>query len=262
MVVVLDPGVEVNQELAHAGAEGHLEMLVLLFEPLSKGTDGRMAAAGGEGRHVEHAANVRSSAPDGAFAAEVSAVAVEGRDAHQRRDLLPVEHSQFGQLGQERGCGRDADPGNTRQERGLAFEVVVGLEQFGDVFLDAFDLLVEQVDDLLDVLADLLGNRGLLAIEFRGAMFDELPPPRDERFEFGLFGRRLLDGPRPNVCTEASDRLGVDAIGLGESTETTGIVTDLARIDDGDSVAGIGKLDDDAPLIASGGFDDDECLVG
>ncbi len=93
-------------------------------------------------------------------------------------------------------------------------------------------------------------------------MFDELTTRGDESFEFGLFGRHSLDGARLDMGAEASDRLGIDAISLGEPTETRGVVADLVGVDDGDGVAGIGEFGDESSLIASGGFDDGQRFVG
>ncbi len=55
----------------------------------------------GQRSHVENTPNPGASAPDGASAAQGTAVPVEGRHAHQGRDLPSVQSAQLGQVGQQ-----------------------------------------------------------------------------------------------------------------------------------------------------------------
>gem|GEM_PF-5127173 len=53
----------------------------------------------------------RCPSKDGALAAKIATVAIERRQASQRRGLTAIEFSQFGHLGQEQRRRAWADPG-------------------------------------------------------------------------------------------------------------------------------------------------------
>src|SRR6266700_3814743 len=61
---LLEHDVEVPDELAHAGSDGHLERFAGGGEPLVKGLHDRVKLGGGVGGHVEDVAHVDASAAD------------------------------------------------------------------------------------------------------------------------------------------------------------------------------------------------------
>ena len=62
---------------------------------------------------------------------KASAVAIEGSQADQGRDFLPVEKSQFRQVGQQRNDGDLADAGNGLDDIPFAFPFIVRFEKLG-----------------------------------------------------------------------------------------------------------------------------------
>ena len=139
MRIRFEERVEDDEEFSHAGDEDDLERFALGFESFGKGPDDWIAAFCSECGHVQDAADRSSSAADGAFAMKASAIAIEGRQADESRDLLSVENSQFRQVGQQRNGGDLADAGNGLDDAPFAFPFIVRFEKLGDPFFDAFD---------------------------------------------------------------------------------------------------------------------------
>src|SRR5947209_12483984 len=100
--VVADHGVEDGEELAHHGREGELFSFSGGGQPLVERLKKGIVAAGDEGGHVEGTAHLGPAAPGRALATHFSAVAVEGSDADQGSDLLAIETSELGQIGNQR----------------------------------------------------------------------------------------------------------------------------------------------------------------
>lgn len=258
MGVIFDHGVEDDQQFSHACGDDDFELFAFGFEAFGELSDDWVAPSGGESRHVEDASHGGPSPPYRSFAAEASAIAVEGGQADQGGDFLPVEDPQLGKLGQQRGDGHRADARDTAEQVHFILPVIVGFKQVEDMFLDAFDLLVQQVDDLLDAFADCFKGDRFQAVFFGGSQFDELTSTDDELIEFGLFFRCFFEGSRPDVLAEAGDDGSVEAIRLGKDAESSGEVTDLTRVDDGDVMADAYEFGDQSPLIPAGGFDHEQ----
>ena len=77
-------------------------------EPQSKRPDLCVTPFGAERGHVQSIPDEGAASPDGSDTHEKSAVVIEGSDAHQGRNLLSVELSQF----REGRCGGDSDADN------------------------------------------------------------------------------------------------------------------------------------------------------
>ena len=101
---MLEHGVEDDEQLAHAGREGHLLRLTSGHEPPVEDLDNRIEPAGYQRRHVQCGSDPTASSPDGASAMQRAAVSVEGRRTDQGGDLPPVQGAQFGQV-REKGEG-------------------------------------------------------------------------------------------------------------------------------------------------------------
>ena len=182
-----DECVEGDQEFSHAGDDDDLEGFALAFEAFGKGLDDRIATSCGECGHVQDTADRGSSAPDGTFAMITSAVAIEGSQADQGRDFLSVEKTQFREIGQHRNDGDLADTGNGFDDVRFVFRLVVRFEKLGDLFFDAFDLLFQQSDHLLNALLDRLGSQQFLSIRFGRSQVDQLAASGDQLAKFFLF---------------------------------------------------------------------------
>src|SRR5438552_13932164 len=60
--------------------------------------------------------------------------------------------------------------------------------------------------------------------------------------------------PRLHSLTKEGQDMGVNAVSLGELSQSPGEVTYLTRVDDGDAMAGIDEFSDERSFIASRGF--------
>ena len=75
-----------------------------------------------------------------------------------------------------------------------------------------------------------------------------------------MAGRLVRQGThrRPDGLGEMSDRLGIQAVGLGQSAHRPGEAADLTRVDHRHRQAGRGQGRREADLHAAGGFEHDE----
>ena len=108
--------IENRQQLAHRGYEGNLRRFAGGAQALVELPDDRVPARRYQGRHVQGRADGRSTAPDGPVPAPPPAVAIEGRHAHQRGNLLAIEQAQLRQFGQHRAAHHRPNAGHTLQQ--------------------------------------------------------------------------------------------------------------------------------------------------
>jgi hypothetical protein len=107
--------IENDQELAHAGREGHFLGLPGSTEALVEGANHGIEAGGDNRVHVQHGSHVSPATPHRALASPRAAVAIEGRDADQRGNLFMGQRAQFWQMGQEGGGQHRAHAGHAPQ---------------------------------------------------------------------------------------------------------------------------------------------------
>src|SRR5207237_7468951 len=105
----LNHRIEDHQELAHAGNQGNLLRLASSEQTLVEGADDTVMRDGHDGRHVQAAAQVRSSAADATLAAALSRIAIQWSNANELGDLAAGQLSQLGQQRNEQCGGRVAD---------------------------------------------------------------------------------------------------------------------------------------------------------
>ena len=230
----------------------------MLSEPLSEGFDDGVATFGGQGSHVEDAADGLTSAGDGAFTLEGAAISIEGSQADESRDLLAVQLAKFGDIGDDGGGGDAPQAGHRLDELSFVAPVIVGLDDGFDGLFDVADLGFQGVEHGLDALPGGLSSGDMPAIGLLGAKVDELPPAGDKLLDFGLFFGSFLDGGGLHLLSEESQDPGIDAIGLGHQAQGPGEVAGPFGIDNRDAVAGIEEVGYDFALVAAGGFEDDE----
>ena len=187
-----------------------------------------------------------------------SAVAIEGSQADQGRDFLSVEKTQFREIGQHRNDGDLADTGNGFDDARFVFRLVVRFEKLGDLFFDAFDLLFQPSDHLLNALLDQLGSQQFLSIRFGRSQVDQLAASGDQLAKFFLFFAVFGNRSRPDVLSEEGDDPCINAVGFGQDAEASSEIANLTRIDDGHEMTGAGEFSNDESLIRTGGFDDDQ----
>src|SRR5262245_17889284 len=99
MLVSMDQTVEYDQELPGAGDHGATEALAGLTQSLVQRGNGGIVPGGSESGHVQDDSDAFSSAADEAFAAQRSAVVVEGSQTDERGDAATVDAAQLRQLG-------------------------------------------------------------------------------------------------------------------------------------------------------------------
>jgi hypothetical protein len=232
----------------------------MLSESLGEGFDDGVATHGSQGGHVENGADGFASSADAAFAFVGSAVAVEGGHSDERGDFLPVELSQFGDVGDHGGGSDAAEPIDGFDELSLVAPIVVGLDEILDGGFDAVDLPLQGFEDSLDAFPGRLGRGDSQPIGFLGSQIDELPSAGDELLDFDLFLGSFLDRRRLYLLCEEGQDAGINAIGLGHQAQGPGEVASPLGIDDGDSKAGVGEVGDNFSFVAAGGFEDDETI--
>lgn len=189
---------------------------------------------------------------------KASAVTIVRSQAGQGGDFLAIEPSQFREFGQEGRGGGVADARDGSQDVPFMLPMVIRFEQFRDLLVEGFDLLVEQRDHLLQTFLDDFRGWDFLPVCFGRSEVDQLPASRDELLQFLLFFVVFCNRSGADVLSEAGDDAGVDAVGFGEDAEAFGEVADLARVDDGDPMSRGDEIGDEALLIPAGGFDDDQ----
>jgi hypothetical protein len=91
-------------------------------------TDFRIKGSGGQGGHVEQAADFFSTAGDMGAAVLFARFSVIGRHPHQSGDLVAIEPAQFRQMRQQHGAGLRADAGSASQQPILMLQIIVGLD--------------------------------------------------------------------------------------------------------------------------------------
>src|SRR5690606_9756709 len=136
-LLVPEHGVDLCQEGAHAGDQGHLGAFAPASECLIALLQGRLGADRAPSGHVQHAPDASAPTPDAAQSALAAAVGVVGGDADQGRDLSAFDLPQFGQ---ERDQGGGSDRPDARDGTQLGRSLAVGL---GDGLGDG---LVQQDD--------------------------------------------------------------------------------------------------------------------
>src|SRR3989304_6694040 len=107
-------------------------------------------AGGGEGGHVKGLTHMPSAAVDGAGSTHFAAIAVQGGNAHQERDLLPRALSQFREAAQESTGGLGTDPRHASEDLILVAPRRAFLDALIDVSIDSFELLIEGLQEGLD----------------------------------------------------------------------------------------------------------------
>jgi hypothetical protein len=191
-LVTSQHGIEDDQQLPHARSENDLRWLAFGQKASGEGTDHGVVLLGTEGSHVETSTDGGSSAPDRAATSELAAVPVERGHAHERGNLLPVESSNFRQLGNESGCSLGSDSGNALEPLVPAPPVVVRLDELDDGSGDPLEILADPLDRLPNAIVDERGV-GLFAAVFLGnPVIHELLPPNDEFPQLLLLLAELL----------------------------------------------------------------------
>ena len=126
-------------------------------------------------------------------ALDCTALAVEGRQAGEGRDLLSVDLAELGGLGPQSGTCAGSDSGNTLEDFVFRLPVVVGLDEPSDLRVE-FEpvLLVQKSEHLTNALKCEFGGGLIEAITLSRAKDNELSSTDNKLLEFLLFFRGFL----------------------------------------------------------------------
>lgn len=255
--MILEHGVQDDEELAHTGSNSNFGLFASLFESIAESLEDGIVFHSANGGHIESASQGGAPSCNVSWTVMDAALIVHGCDSDECGDLLPIELSEFGQFGDE--CrGRDGSHARYGSQAVIAIvPVIIGLDEVQDGFLNAFEIFVQGIDDDLQAFTDVLVGASGLAIHFAGTEFDELSPACDEFIEFGLFFMSFGDWARLNVLGKAGNDLSVQSISLGQEADAFGITANLPGVHDGDRMPCGGQVTDQQVLIPPRSFDDD-----
>jgi len=227
-------------------------------EPLGERLDVLVTAGGGKRSHVQGVSDILASAADGTSPHHFAAVVAERRNADERSDLLAIELSQFGKIGQERGRSDLSDAWNGSHEIDLVLPVVVLANDLFDLLLDAGDLFFQGIEHGLDAFLGGLRGSLLETIGLGGSQVDELSTALDELLQFGLGAVGQREATRLDDFPEACEDSRIDGIGLGEDAERFGEISGLAWIDESHQMACLEQFPDDQAFETTRGFEHDD----
>ena len=150
MSLVAKHCIENDEQLAHARGKGWLGMLAPGAQPQIEDSDGRIAADCRDRCHVQDAPDLGASAPNTTSAVQATAITVKRRQARQGGDLLAIEFSQLGQVGEQGPRQHGADTGNGSQQL-ITFTPYGSVTNHGGEFLiEAGEPLFQPADVLVD----------------------------------------------------------------------------------------------------------------
>jgi hypothetical protein len=229
-----DHGVEHGKQLAHAGHQGDLGEFAGADQAVIEGLDGRVASAGRQGSHVEHAADLEATALDAPTSLGAARVVGHGRDADQGSDVATAEAAELGQLGDQGGTGDRADAAGRLQQ---PIEFAEVLSYVGHhLAVDVVELGLDDSDDGLDARMQALG-RDLQPLALAEQHGEQLTPACDPRGQPLLLrvDQRAQEAPAVVAAQQHGGKLGeharVHRVGLDQAPHRFGEVAGLARVD-------------------------------
>ena len=256
--MISEQGVKNNEQFPHAGGYDDFEGFSLILEALGEGFDGGVEALGGQGGHIEQAADVGAAAGDMGPAILFSRFSVIGGQADQGGDLMAIEPTQFGQARQQHSAGLGADAAGAAQDLVFVLEVRVGLDVLFDEFIQFANLEFKGLDHFANAFADFDMMNHPSPIGFLSVQVDELTTSGNQ-FSQGLglgVWRRFRGGL--DLFAELGQGIGVDGIGFGQAAHAAGEVADLARMGDDDVITGLHQFGGEGFFVAAGGFQNDQ----
>ena len=253
--VVAGYGIEVSDQLAHAGDQSHLLELAGGHQSLVEGADGVVVAGSGERGHVQSAPHFEAPADDTSPALACAGVVGVGGHADERADLAAIEPAELGQFRDQGGGSHPADTGHALQQPGHLG--VVLFDVLSHVGLDVVKLAGDCFEQSLDAGA---GDRARQAkpLALGELHAHQLAPARDQGGQVLLLGigeradEALGIGPARQHPGELGQGGRVDAVGLGQPLHCASEVTRHARVDHGHAKTGCLQRTGKRRLIATG----------
>lgn len=237
MAIFTDERVGKGGKFAHDGGQRELGLLARGAEPAVEGFQVRIAAGGGDRRHVKRGSDMGAPALDTAQAPAVTGIVVEGSDAGESCDFLSGKQSELGQArGERRGHDRP-DALDRGEDAVTAFQGGIALKQHLDGRVQRLDRLGASVELALQDPPENLAFSGRMTVLERGLIgFSGLPrqnkllklrqcPSRDRR---GL-------GTKTGAIERQKPR--IDLVRLGKLPQRLGELTRPQRIDNGNRIS-------------------------
>ena len=228
--VLAQEGVEQAGESAHDGNEGDLVRLAAGDEALVAGLGGRFPAHRGQGCHVEQMARLGAAAADGAVAAVLSGVAVEGGEAEQGGGLAAAKGAELGHVSAEAG-GVDGTEAGDRLDDGVAAgELGVGSDALAHAAVAVGDVGLEGLERGAGAGSGLGVEFGAELAE-SAELLEELAAEDEqvaEELEVPRLGRDRLEAVEE---AETGEHGGIDAVVLGELSDGFGEAAGAQGVD-------------------------------
>jgi len=235
-----DHFVDDGDKLSHGGDEGDEFWFSGEDESVVEGFDFRVVEFGDDRGQVECGSNVGSAAAGGSFSSESSAVPVSPRefeeagDSDEPCDLLSVECSQFGQLGDENSERHRSDAGDRSQNSGASLHEIIALNDRIDFGFERLHLLLKQLDHFVDHAFYVFVVSASTSVLFSDDVCRELSSSGRQIFEFLLCFTERISDSRLHALGKQSNDPSINGVGFRELSCGPGEVTNLSWIDDGD----------------------------
>ncbi len=252
--VCAEEGVEQAGKLAHDSDESNFVRFAVGGEALVAGLGGRLVANRGHGGHVEQVAGLGAATTDGAAAAVLAGVAVEGGEAEEGGGLAAAEAAEFGHGGAE-GGGVDGAEAGDRLDDGVATgECGVGSDAVAHAAVAGSDVGLQGLEGGAEAA-------GGLGVEFGG----ELAEGAELLEEFAAEGEQVIEqlevvrlgrgGFQAVEEAKASEHGGIDAVILGEPSYGFGEAPGAQGVDQDGLEASFSKALVKVAMVAAGGFE-------
>jgi transposase len=218
---MFDHRVQDDQELAHAGREGYFPGLARPTKAVVKGLADGVISAGGQNSHIEGSPHPGPSAPDSPLAPEAAAVS-----------LVATQSAQFRKVGQQGDGHHPADPWDAAQQIVLFSPEGTLLQGAFQVIPQISQLLLQPADMVLDSPTHRF-SRGPQPILLGSKHLDHLVAPGQEGGQFLSLGIRQRIERGSHRLSKVSQDLGIQPVSFGQPAGSSGEVSNLAGIDQG-----------------------------
>ena len=243
--------IENNQKFSHTGGNNNFEGFAFIMQSLREAMNNRIATHCGKSGHIKDAAYLLSPSPDPRFANEASGAEVKWCNADQGSDLLTVELSQLGQLGEENCTGLGSDAGSAAKNLVLLTKVIIGLDMLLDEFVELPDLEVESFNHLSNALSDTRVADGFHPVRLLGMQVCELTSSTDKVCKLVRLAGGKAFGLRLNDLCETGDYACVYFIRFCPLAEAAGEIANLFWRSDNNLEACLEQLCGDKTFVAA-----------
>ncbi len=246
-----------EQQLMHTRRQRHLRGLAGRPQPGVERLNHRIAAAGGQGPHIEHRPDRRAPARHRAATPLGPAVPVERGHPDQGGDLLAIQGAQLRETGEQGPREHRAHPGRALQQLLLRAPDRTLPDRAAELVVQGGQAPIEPGQVRLDLLAHRLEGAAEAVLLGR-AHREELPTARQQGVQRLRRGIRQWSGDGPHRFGELGQNGGIEGVGLRELARRLREVAHLPRVDHHHGQAGRRERPDQGELEPAGGFQDNQ----